>query len=106
MVALFHEHVGRQDSKINAYLLHLGPEESDKYDELKQVVSEGRSPWVVKWHHSTLSGLSVSDLGRGMDFLDKGTGRNREGMYSFATIEELNKLLKSLPTPSLPPVSF
>ncbi len=46
------------------------------------------------------------DLGRGMDCLDPGTQRNREGKFGFASPDELALALQSVPAPSLPPVRF
>jgi len=46
------------------------------------------------------------DLGRGMDFLDPATQRNRDGKFGFATPGELVPALRSIPIPSLPPTSF
>lgn len=46
------------------------------------------------------------DLGRGMDFLDPGTQRNRDGKFGFAIPEELASALQSIPAPSLAPISF
>jgi hypothetical protein len=46
------------------------------------------------------------DLGRGMDYLDPATRRNREGKFGFARPDELESALRSIPVPALPPVSF
>jgi hypothetical protein len=45
------------------------------------------------------------DLGRGMDFLDPNTLKNRDGKFGFAHPTELANALQSIPVPSLPPVS-
>ncbi|MBI4026276.1 MAG: hypothetical protein HY360_14930 [Verrucomicrobia bacterium] len=44
------------------------------------------------------------NLGRGLDFLNPTTGRNRDGKFSFAGFDELGVVLKTIPASSLPPM--
>ena len=45
------------------------------------------------------------DLGRGMDFLDPNTLKNRDGKFGFAHPTELAIVLQSIPAPSLSPIN-